>query len=138
MTVPPGYPTPTAGYRWWGPVYPPADPAVVLPVPEPSIADIRAWCQVGPTVVTDEMLGTVRDAEIELQSAACTGLGELYPGEMPSSLAQALMRRVARQLAARGVPLGVTGADEYGPMVLPAYDTEIARLEAPWRAIPVG
>lgn len=135
MTSAPGYPTPITG-RWWGPVAP-VPPPLINSAPLPTVEQIRAWCEIG-TVVPDSLIQAVLDAELELQAARLTpGLGD-YPTTMPSSLAQALMRRCARELAARGVPLGVTGADEYGPVVLPTYDTEIERLEAPWRDIPVG
>lgn len=140
MTTAPGYPTRT-GYGWWGCGAPvPSDPPLSRIVPGPTVDEVRAWCQVATTVVSDESLALVMDAEIELQSARVARrlLPETYPTDMPSSLYQALLRRVARQLAARGVPLGVTGADEYGPVVLPSYDTEIERLEAPWRSIPIG
>lgn len=138
MTTTPGYPGPTSDRHWWGPEVPSAPPPLSLPVPAPTVAEVRAWCGVAVNVLADEALTIVIDAETELQAARVCGLPDTYPAELPSSLYQALMRRIARQLAARGVPLGVTGADEYGPVVLPSYDTEIERLEAPWRSIPVG
>ena len=134
----PGYPTPITPSGWWGGWHPtiPTDPPLVNPVTAPTVPDIRAWCEIG-SVVTDAQISAVLAAETELQAARLVPL-DGYPGTTPASLAQALMRRCARQLAARGVPLGVTGADEYGPVALPSYDAEIERLEAPWRAIPVG
>lgn len=128
---------PTTTYGWWWAPTVPVDPALVSNVPSPTVEDIRAWCEIGPAI-TDGQLSAVLAAETELQAARLNPRPDNYPTEMPSSLAQALLRRCARELAARGVPLGVTGADEYGPVVLPSFDTEIERLEAPWRDIPVG
>lgn len=59
-------------------------------------------------------------------------------GVYPSALARACLRRCQRQVAARNVPLGVLGveSDGFGPLNLPAWDAEIARLEASYK-IPV-
>lgn len=138
MTGPmPGYPAPIHGTAGYPGV---SRPLLIRPMPAPTLDEVRAWCEVSANVVTDAQLQAVCDAETELQAARLAPMPTLatYPVEMPASLAQALLRRVARELAARGVPLGVTGADEYGPVALPSYDSEIERLEAPWRSIPVA
>jgi hypothetical protein len=82
--------------------------------------------------VTDELLSDVLAAEVELQAASC--IVEPYS----VALRQAVLRRVARHVAARGLPLGLTGDSEFGPVRLPTYDVEIERLEAPSRVLPVG
>lgn len=59
--------------------------------------------------------------------------------EYGADLAEALKRRVARNLAMRALPLSVTQGDvETSPAYLPRYDPEIRRLEAPYRRLVVG
>ena len=54
-------------------------------------------------------------------------------------LEQAILRRVARAVAARGVPLGLVGIDaEHGAATLPRWDAEIERYERPWRIMVFG
>lgn len=99
----------------------------------PTLEAVRAWVQVPATVVDDPSLTQVLDAEMDLQAKACR-----VPSEDPpvSALYQALYRRVAREVAARGVPLGMLGADsEYGPARLARWDAEVDRLEGPYRVL---
>jgi hypothetical protein len=57
----------------------------------------------------------------------------------PADLSEALKRRVARNLALRGVPLAVLQSDsEAGPAILPGRDPEVRRLEAPYKKLIVG
>jgi hypothetical protein len=52
---------------------------------------------------------------------------------------EALLRRVARNLAMRSVPLAVlTGDGESGAQVLPGRDPEVRRLEGPYRKLAFG
>lgn len=53
---------------------------------------------------------------------------------------EALFRRVARNLAMRGVPLAVLAGDGEGngPQILPGRDPEVRRLEGPHRKIKFG
>ena len=100
----------------------------------PPIEDVRTWIQVPVTIMENDQLQKVIDAETLLQARACTTGAELTP-----DLVQAIYRRVAREVAARGVPLGILGADsEYGPTRLSQFDAEIARLEGPSRKIVFG
>lgn len=67
------------------------------------------------------------------------GDGSVNPDyDYPDALSRACLRRCQRQVAARNVPLGVLGveSDGFGPINLPSWDAEIARLEASYR-IPV-
>jgi hypothetical protein len=99
-----------------------------------GLAELRAWIQVPATVLSDPQLQQVLDAETILQARACTTGDPLAP-----DLVQALYRRVAREVAARGVPLGMLGADsEYGPQRLSRWDAEVDRLEAPNRRLVFG
>lgn len=99
----------------------------------PLLAEVRAWLDVPTTTITDPQLQGVLDAETAAQAAYC----KVDPWEQP--LTQALFRRCGREVAAMGLPLGVTGADpEFGAASLPRYDVEIERLERPYRKVVLG
>jgi hypothetical protein len=55
-------------------------------------------------------------------------------------LAQALYRRVGREVAGKGVPLGLVGdpASESGALMLATFDAEVERLEGPARMVVFG
>lgn len=78
-------------------------------------------------------------AEVVSQASACRieerAVGE--PIDLPEPLAEALVRRVARNLAMRNIPLGVV-MDEAGGTRIGWSDPEIRRLEGPYRRVPVG
>lgn len=98
----------------------------------PSTEQVRDWIDVPVSEISDAQLEQAIEAELQLQSSVCR-----FPEsdvEYPEFLAQALYRRVARAVAARGVPLGtpILGS-EYGSGPIPSYDGEIERLEAPAR-----
>jgi hypothetical protein len=59
------------------------------------------------------------------------------PTPRPASVSEALWRRVARNLAMRTLPLGLTQS-ETGSMYLGSRDPEVRRLEAPYRKVVVG
>lgn len=103
----------------------------------PDLADIRAWVLVPATVVDDAALTRVAGAEQSAQSALCSA-GD--PGvDLPDALYQALLRRIARHLAAKSVPLGLLGVDsEFGTARLSKWDSEVERLEGPYRAMVLG
>jgi hypothetical protein len=54
---------------------------------------------------------------------------------MPPPLARALIRRVQRQVAVRNIPLAWASdvAAEFGPLMVPAWDAEVSRLESSYR-----
>jgi len=114
--------------------------AEVITLTLPTLPDVRAWVGVSTTSMSDAQLTVVVDAEVALQAATC----DLTPTDpdstdYPPEMTQALYRRVARQVAARGLPLGLTDVvGEYGPARIPTYDAEIARLEAPRRFVVVA
>lgn len=94
----------------------------------PTIAEIRSWITVPSTVLDDTAMDWVAAAEQAAQTATC----EPVATPLPADLHQAFMRRVARHVAARGVPLGLIGLDsEYGASRLVRWDAEVDRLEAP-------
>jgi hypothetical protein len=101
----------------------------------PDLAEVRAWIQIPASAVPDDMLQGVLDAEVILQAAACR-VDELGPD---AAQVQALYRRCGREVAARGVPLGMIGADsEYGPARISRWDSEVDRLEGPTRVLVFG
>lgn len=100
----------------------------------PSVGAVRDWIKVPATVLTDEQLTQVIDAEALLQARLCT-TGDV----LTSDLIQAIFRRVARTVAARGIPLGMLSGDsEFGTARLSRFDAEIERLEGPNRKVVVG
>lgn len=97
----------------------------------PALAQVRAWVQVPATALDDAQLGAVCGAEQLAQGLVCT-----VDDVLPDDLSQAFLRRVARHVATRGVPLGLIGADaEYGAVRLSRWDTEVERLELPHRRV---
>lgn len=99
----------------------------------PDLTAVKAY--LGSTSASDATISDALAAEIAAQRSRCR-----IPVAYPADLAQALKRRVARNLAARAVPLAVlTGVDQGGGAVrIPALDAEVRRLEAPYRRLTVG
>lgn len=102
-------------------------------MPTPDLAALQDY--LGDTSCTDDEILDARAAELAAQARRCR-----VPADMPADLAQALKRRVARNLAARGVPVASFTSFEGGSTVVqvPRYDAEVARLEAPWRKRVTG
>lgn len=74
------------------------------------------------------------DAEAASQRSRCR-----VPAVYPADLRQALLRRVQRNLAMRGLPLAVPAGDaDSGPVILPGRDPEVRRFEAPHRKLVFG
>lgn len=104
----------------------------------PDIAAVRAWIRVPLTSIDDEQLGDVLAAETAAQNALCD-TGDVEDADAyPAPLRVALLRRCARHVAARGVPLGLLDAGELGAARLTRWDPEIERLEAPHRRQVLG
>lgn len=103
------------------------------PDPAGLVAEVRKWCQVSPASVDDAALEQVIAAELALQCAYCPNVTD---DPWPPVLIQALYQRSARELAARGAPLGLVGSStEFGLARVPSFDPEIERLEAPHRVV---
>lgn len=102
----------------------------------PSLTEVRAWCQVPASSVTDVQLQAVLDAESADQVARCDA-NMFASAEGLDAAYQALLRRCQRALAARGVPLGMVES-EYGAASLPSGDSEVNRLEGPYRNLVVA
>lgn len=98
-----------------------------------TLASLREYLGDGSTLWTDAELGSALAAESASQARRC----RLDPSAL--DLAEALRRRVARNLAMRKLPLGLTAAaSDIETTRIGATDPEIRRLEGPWRRVVVG
>lgn len=94
------------------------------------LGDEGAW--------TGEEIGAALLAEKAAQAARCTV--PVDGAEWPADLAEALCRRVHRNLVMRGLPLGLstTMSEATVSVTRIGMDNEITRLEAPHRKLVVG
>lgn len=93
-----------------------------------SLTDVKSY--LGDVSETDDEITAALAAEVAAQARRC----RLSP--YTADLAEALKRRVARNLAARRVPLATYTAFEGGGGTstrVPTNDAEILRLERPYR-----
>jgi len=99
----------------------------------PTLPVVAAY--LGETSATMDEIADALAAETLAQSRAC-----FVPVDYPADLAQALKRRVARNLAARAVPIATFTSFEGGSTSarVPKLDAEIVRFEAPYRRWPVA
>lgn len=110
----------------------------------PDLATVREYLRVPATVISDDDLERMRVTALTDQIARCTwpGLETTDTGddEYPDALAQALLRRIQRECAAKNLPLGMVGLDggEYGPQTLPAFDALISEHEKAFRRVWVA
>jgi len=101
----------------------------------PSLTDVKNYLSDGDPdslpSVSDAQLQEALEAEAAAQRRVCN-VGATYPVD----LRQALLRRVARNLALRGLPIMVLQGDaETGSLVPPGRDPEVRRLEAGHRKL---
>lgn len=106
-----------------------ATPASLMP----DLSDVKTYLD--DVSESDAQLQDVLDAEAAAQRARCS-----VPAVYPADLREALLRRVARNLAARRVPVAQFSSFEGGSTVtrVPMLDAEIVRFEAPYRRRRVG
>lgn len=98
----------------------------------PTLAETKEY--LGATSFADPLITNALAAESSAQRSICK-----VPASYPADLREALLRRVARNLAMRGLPIAVLRGDsEAGSTVLPGRDPEVRRLEAPYRKRVVG
>lgn len=105
--------------------------------PTPPTLDldtIRAYIRVPATQLSDEDLGRMLAGCSDDQWARCVWD---TTGTYPDALAQALLRRIQREVAARNLPLGMVGLDasEYGPQGLPYLDALVEEHERGFRRV---
>lgn len=98
----------------------------------PAVADVNAY--LGTHSWTDDEVADALAVERAAQAAICA-----VPAVYPPDLRGALMRRVARNLGMRRIPLAqpVGDAEAGGPAFSP-YDPEINRLERPHKRLLVA
>lgn len=110
----------------------------------PVLNDVKAYLGSDHSW-SDEVLQAALDAEIAAQAKVVK-----FPADpadpapalpYPADLAEALMRRVAANLANRSLPLGVQANISEAAVATTRVgggDREVRRLEAPWRRLVVG
>ena len=101
----------------------------------PSAVQVRAYLDSnGETSATDEAIAEALAAEEANQRLAC------YGDDYGPDLAEALKRRVAKNLAARAVPIASTTTFDGGTTQarVQRYDAEVTRFEGPYRRLAVG
>lgn len=98
----------------------------------PDLATVRAYVKVPSTALPDDELGRMMAACAADQAARC-----VWTGDYPQTLAQAFLRRVQREIAARNLPLGMVGldAEEYGPTRLTNFDALVEEHERAYRRV---
>jgi hypothetical protein len=100
----------------------------------PTVADCAAYLA---EVASSWSTTAITDAFNAERSAQRDKCGERNP--YPDSLREALLRRVARNLAMRRLPLAMAGGDaDGGPAIIPGNDPEVRRLERPYRRLVIG
>lgn len=99
----------------------------------PDVDAVMAYIGTGLSYDRDE-IGASLASETLAQARVCN-----IPDEpsYPADLATALCRRVARALQMKSKPLGYEPGAEGGLSYISAYDSEIRRLEAPFRKRPI-
>lgn len=104
-------------------------------MPRPTVSDVRDY--LGDTSATDDEIADALAAETASQDRACRVPDD---PDYPADLGQALKRRVARNLAARLVPIAQMTTFDGGVSSarVPFRDAEVSRLESPWRRVTVG
>lgn len=107
--------------------------ATVPALAAPDLDEVKGY--LGATSTTDAEIQDALDAETEAQRKLCD-----VPADYPADLRQALKRRVARNLAARAVPVAQFSTFEGGATStrVPQTDPEVVRLEAPYRRVVVA
>lgn len=101
----------------------------------PTVSDLQTYLGDDATRWTTPDLTSVLAAETDAQRAVCR-----VPAEFTNDLREALLRRCARNLAARAVPVTTYTAFDGGVSStrVPLADPEIQRLESPYRRRRVG
>lgn len=102
----------------------------------PTMEDVREYLDgTGGTSAEDQTIQAALDAERAAQARICN-----IPDTYPADLAEALCRRVARNLAARAMPIAQITSFDSGQMVnrVPRTDPEVIRLEGPFLKVVIG
>jgi hypothetical protein len=101
----------------------------------PTTSDVQVY--LGDTSYTTEEITAVLAAEKAAQAARVRVPAD--DADWPADLTEALLRRCARNLALRSIPLAqLQGDAEVGGFTPRVVDSEVRRLEAPWRTLVFG
>lgn len=103
----------------------------------PDVEDATAY--LGPSGASwdEETISDALAAETAAQRGNCRVPAD--PALLPDDLREALLRRVAANLARRQLgPLPGLQGDAEVSTVVPARDPEVRRLEGPWRKLVFG
>lgn len=101
----------------------------------PGLTAVKAYLSSnGGTSAPDDVITEALNAEAANQRIMC------YTDSYGYDLAEALKRRVARNLAARSVPIASFTTFEGGATQqrVQRYDAEVSRFESPYRRVVVG
>jgi hypothetical protein len=105
-------------------------------VPVPTVAEVTAY--LGPdSSWSEDAVTSAYNAELAAQRKWC----RIPNDHFPDDLGEALKRRVAHNLALRGLPLGVQATiSDYSATTtrVGGEDAEVIRLERPYRRRSVG
>lgn len=97
----------------------------------PDVPQLRAYLKESGAKFDDAELAEVLEAELENQADVCD-----VPAVYPTWARRALLRRCARALAMKSLPLAMPQGDaETGPRFLPRNDPEVVRYEGPHRKV---
>jgi len=101
------------------------------------IDDLKAYLGGSAAAYTDPVLLDAIATETAAQARKVKAVHLVTPTD---DLAEALLRRCARNLAVRVLPLGMTEASGDGDSraYLPGSDPEVRRLEGPYRRLTFG
>jgi len=101
----------------------------------PTAEDVETY--LGDTSYTTEEIGAALAAEKAAQGARCRVPAD--DATWPEDLAEALKRRVARNLSLRNLPLAQLEGDADVGLITPrVVDAEVRRLEGPHRKLVFG
>jgi len=103
----------------------------------PTAQEVTAY--LGDDSADEDAVSSAYEAERAAQARSCRVPAD--DAEWPADLAEALFRRVAHNLALRGLPLGLQASISEAAVAtnrVGGTDAEVRRLEAPHRRLVVG
>ena len=110
----------------------------------PTLDDVKAWLGLDPADTADDtVLQESLDASIQAQCLVvcypCDNFGDqVFTPDLREAVFLRTQRLAARRNSPEGV-VGLTGADgDFVGARVPAYDTDVWRLEGPHLKIPVA
>lgn len=105
----------------------------------PDLTAAKAYLGPSAAGFGDDQISAALATETLAQKSVCrVPLDQDENESYPADLAEALLRRVARNLAVRNVPLGVQTTPLGEVLRFSSSDPETRRLEAPYRRVAVA